>query len=141
MLENVEIMGKVADLETFFDSVNKNRYKLLAFEWSRGEIKTCLQHCFFALSIKIVFVVQNVHLKNIHKKKHGAHMEYMHDDPNHMVAIPSIQNQLQNVKRHKIDLYRTSHFNSSLAFAFANLPWILSCFCCCLFVFFSFCEL
>lgn len=87
-----------------------------------GEIKTCLKHCFFALSIKIVFVVQNVHLKNIHKKKHGTHMEYMHDDLNHMVAIPSIQNQLQNVKRHKIDLYRTSHFNSSLAFAFANLP-------------------
>lgn len=28
---------------------------------------------FFALSIKIVFVVQNVHLKNIHKKKHGTH--------------------------------------------------------------------
>lgn len=55
-------------------------------------------------------------------------------DLNHMVVKQ--QNRLQNVKWHKIDLYRTSHFNSSWAYAAASNA--TSCLCTVLLLFIKF---
>lgn len=114
--------------------------RCLVIKWPFSSIdsKTIMLDLNFAAS----FIYLYARKKNEKKRSDSCETLFWHTrcvhmcivDLSHMVVKQ--QNRLQNVKWHKIDLYRTSHFNSSWAYAAASNA--TSCLCTVLLLFIKF---